>query len=91
MKQEYDMLIHNDTWSLISQSLDDNVINCKWIFCIKHHANGSIKHLKVSLVANEMQQVEGEDYNATLVQLLKRYLFALSSQWLSLKDGDFIK
>lgn len=40
-----------------------NVIECKWIFRIKHWANDSIERYKAPLVAKGFHQQEGNGYN----------------------------
>lgn len=52
MDLEYNALIQNNTWSLISPSPSLNVVGCKWIFSIKRNSNGgSIQRHKARLVA----------------------------------------
>lgn len=40
----------NNTWSLIHLPPGKKVIFCKWVFKIKHHADGSIERYKTRLV-----------------------------------------
>lgn len=42
MKEEYDALIANETWSLVAPPANKKVIGCKWVFKIKRHSDGSI-------------------------------------------------
>jgi hypothetical protein len=46
MDAEYAALIQNQTWRLVPRPPSVNVIDSKWIFKVKHHANGSIEQYK---------------------------------------------
>ncbi|PHT44450.1 hypothetical protein CQW23_13608 [Capsicum baccatum] len=43
MKAEFDALVRNHTWDLIPAAPSMNVVDCKWLFRIKHKSNGSTK------------------------------------------------
>lgn len=62
MKDEFEALSKNNTWVLIPHSANDNVINTKWGFKIKHNEDGMVERYKARLVSNGMKQVEGIDY-----------------------------
>ena len=51
MDDEYDALMKNKTWHLVSTKKDSNVIDCKWVYKIKRKADGSIDRYKARLVA----------------------------------------
>lgn len=40
-------------------------MNCKWIYKVKTHSDGSIKGYKMRLVAHGFQQKHGQDYDET--------------------------
>lgn len=48
---QYNALIRNGTWKLIPPHPSQNVIGCKWLFCIKRKPDGSIDRYKARLVA----------------------------------------
>ncbi|GAA0166785.1 hypothetical protein LIER_21864 [Lithospermum erythrorhizon] len=50
MTEEYNTLMHNHTWSLVTPSPSQNVIGSKWIFCVKLHPDGTIERYKARLV-----------------------------------------
>jgi hypothetical protein len=62
MSEEYDALLKNDTWTLVPSRPGMNLVDCKWIFKIKRHADGSIERYKVRLVAKGFSQRYGLDY-----------------------------
>jgi hypothetical protein len=42
MNLEFDALLRNDTWTLVPPTSDMNIVGCKWVFRLKHKADGSI-------------------------------------------------
>jgi histone deacetylase 1/2 len=56
MDAEYIALIQNQTWRLVPRLPGVNVIDCKWVFKAKHHADGSIERYKARLVAKGFKQ-----------------------------------
>ncbi|GAA0168579.1 transmembrane signal receptor [Lithospermum erythrorhizon] len=51
MTEEYNVVMHNRTWSLVTPSSSQNVIGSKWIFRVKLHPDGTIECYKARLVA----------------------------------------
>ena len=48
MNLEFDALLKNRTWTLVPPPLAANVIGCKWLFHIKHRADGTVFFAKHS-------------------------------------------
>lgn len=71
MKNEYDALMRNKTWSLVSCPPNVNLVGCKWIFRIKRKSDGSIEQHKARLVAQGYSQEEGIDYFDTFSPVIK--------------------
>jgi len=71
MKEEYEALMRNETWQLIPRSMEDNIINTKWIFRVKSKDDGTVERYKARLVANGMRQIEGSDYTHTFSPVIK--------------------
>ncbi|GKA64595.1 ribonuclease H-like domain-containing protein [Tanacetum coccineum] len=61
MYDEYNALIKNDTWILVSKPPNVNVVRSMWLFRHKYHANGSLSRYKARLVANGRNQQYGVD------------------------------
>ena len=73
MKQEFDALSANNTWELVKMPKEKNVIGCKWVYKIKHKANGSIEGLKSRLVVKGYTQYAEIDYTETFSPVLSKW------------------
>ena len=72
MMEEYHSIMKNDVWSIVPRPKDKAVVSSKWIFKIKHAADGSIEKYKARFVARGFSQKEGIDYEETFA-LVARY------------------
>jgi histone deacetylase 1/2 len=61
MQEEFDALLRNGTWRLVSPREGKNIIDCKWVFKIKRKSDGSIERYKAILVAKGFKQRYGID------------------------------
>jgi hypothetical protein len=51
MVEEYNSIMKNDVWDIVSRSEGKSVVSSKWLFKIKHVADGSIEKFKARFVA----------------------------------------
>lgn len=92
-KEEYNALISNHTWDLVGLPEGRRAVGCKWLFCIKRHADGSVVRYKGRLVVKGYLQEAGVDFQETFNPVVKpttiRVVLALavSHQW-SLRQVD---
>lgn len=71
MKEEYDALLTNQTWSLVDPPKDKKIVGCKWVFKIKRNSDGSVARYKARLVAQGFHQQADLDYTETFNPVVK--------------------
>ena len=81
MVEEYQALVKN-TWTLVLLHPSMNVIDRKWIFCVKYNFDGTIQRFKARLVAKGFQQYVGVEFTNTFSPVIKsstmRVVFTLA-------------
>jgi hypothetical protein len=76
MMEDYQSTMKNDVWDIVPRLEGKSVVTSKWIYKIKHTADGSIEKYKARFVARGFSQKEGVDYMET---------FALVSMYTSIR------
>jgi hypothetical protein len=71
MMEEYQSIMKNDVWDIVPRPERRSVVTSKWIYKIKHIADGSIKKHKERLVSRGFSQVEGIDYEETFAPIAR--------------------
>ena len=72
MREEMRALVENDTWDLVPASeTTPKPIGCRWVYKIKHNADGTINRFKARLVAKGYAQTHGIDYDETFAPVAK--------------------
>ena len=51
MIQEYQLIMKNDVWDVVPRPEGKSVVTAKWVYKIKHIADGSIEKYKAIFVA----------------------------------------
>ena len=62
----------NEVWEIVPRPNIKDVVSSRWLFKIKHAADGSIEKYKARFVAHGFSQKEGIDYEETFA-LVARY------------------
>jgi hypothetical protein len=62
MTEEYQSISKNDVWEIVLRPKSKDVVSSKWLYKIKHVADGSIEKYKARFVARGFSQKEGIDY-----------------------------
>ena len=71
MNVELKALEQNHTWTVMDLPAGKTPIGCRWVYKIKHKADGSIERYKARLVAKGYTQMEGIDYFDTFSLVAK--------------------
>jgi hypothetical protein len=67
MDVEYSALMKNRTWHLVPAHHAQNLVDCKWVFKVKHNSDGSIDQYKARLVTKVFKQ----RYDDTFIPMVK--------------------
>ena len=83
MQAELNALQQNHTWILTPLPPHKKAIGCRWVYKVKHNADGTIERYKARLVAKGYSQQEGLDFLDTFSPVAKlttvRMLLALAA------------
>ena len=71
MDEEMTALDVNHTWDLVPLPSGKKAIGCKWVYKIKHKADGSIERYRARLVTKGYAQTYGIDYEETFSPIAK--------------------
>src|SRR5713226_8225588 len=71
MIEEYQSIMKNDVWDVVPRPEGKSVVTSKWIYKIKHAADGSIEKYKARFVVRGFSQKEGIDYEETFAPVAR--------------------
>ena len=63
MIEEYKSIIKNDVWEIFPTPTGKSIVTSRWLYKIKHAADGSVEKYKARFVARGFTQKEGIDYD----------------------------
>ena len=61
----------NQVWEVVPRPKGKKVVGSRWIYKVKHAADGSMEKYKARFVAKEFSQKEGIDYEETFAPVAK--------------------
>ncbi|GJY32778.1 ribonuclease H-like domain-containing protein [Tanacetum coccineum] len=71
MKDEYNVLIKNNTWTLVPQPSESNIVRCMWLFRRKYLADETLIRYKARLMAIGSMQLSSVDVDETFSSVVK--------------------
>ena len=82
--EEMNALRRNETWTVVPRPNDRSIVGSRWVFKVKHDAEGSIERYKARVVAKGFSQIPGTDFEETYAPVVRfdslRLLLALAAQ-----------
>ena len=76
----------NDVWDIVSRPKEKFVVTSKWLYKIKHVADGSVEKYKARFVARGFSQKEGVDYEEIFAHVA-RYTSIRATMAIAAKMG----
>lgn len=71
MKEEFEALQKNSTWTLVPPHAAAKIVENKWLYRVKYNPDGSIAKYKARLVAKGFHQTHGIDFFETYSLVVK--------------------
>ena len=62
MVEEYDSIMKNQVWEVVPRPEGKKVVGSRWIYKVKHAADGRMEKYKEHFMANGFSKKEGIDY-----------------------------
>ena len=81
MDIEFQALLNNHTWTLVSPKPKQKVIGYKWVFKVKLKPDGSMERYEACLVAKGFHQTHGLDYFETFSPTVKPTIVRIVLSW----------
>ena len=71
MIEEYKSIMKNDFWEVVPRPTGKSVVTSRWLYKIKHVADGSVEKYEARFVARGFTQKEGIDYDETFAPVAR--------------------
>jgi hypothetical protein len=85
IKEEYNSLVENMTWTMSDVPANRSSLTGKWVFKVKRGAEGQILRYKARWVVRGFEQKEGVDFHETFASVVKpmsyKAIFAMAAAY----------
>jgi hypothetical protein len=71
MVEEYDSIVHNDVWDVVSRPVGKSIVTSWWLYKTKIVANGRVEKHKAHFVTQGFSQIERFDYDETFAPVAR--------------------
>jgi hypothetical protein len=71
MVEEYTSIMKNEVWDIVPRLEGKSMVSSRWLYKIKHVADGIIEKYKARFVARGFSQKEGVDYEETFAPITR--------------------
>ena len=71
MTQEFEALYANNTWDLVALRPNKQAVGFRWVYKVKHKADGSLERFMARQVVKGYTQQAGIDYTETYSHVVK--------------------
>ena len=71
MLEEMNWHLDNGTWTIVELPEGQKAIGSKWVYKVKHNADGTIERYKARVVAKGFNQRPGQDYFETFASTMR--------------------
>jgi len=72
MLEEMNWHLENGTWTIVELPDGQRAIGSKWVYKVKHNADGTIERYKACVVAKGFNQRPGQDYFETFASTMRQ-------------------
>ena len=69
--EDYSSIMKNDVWEVVPRPEGKSVVTSRWLYKIKHAADGSIEKFKSRFLARGFSLVEGVDYGESFAPVAR--------------------
>ena len=63
--------MNNDVWEIVPRPEGKSVVTSRWLYKLKHAADGSVEKYKARFVAQGFSQIEVVDYDETFAPVAR--------------------
>ena len=71
MMEEYHSIMKNNVWDIVLRPEGKLVVTFRWLYKVKHAADGRVEKCKAQFLARGLSQVEGVDYDETFASVAR--------------------